>query len=55
MLIPKIKTADHLASIKTYSGVKPLETIAKELNIPLEQNLMVTKILSIHFQKFWEH
>ncbi|GAJ06429.1 unnamed protein product, partial [marine sediment metagenome] len=37
MLIPKIKTADHLASIKTYSGVKPLETIAKELNIPLEQ------------------
>jgi len=37
MLIPKIKTADHLASIKTYSGVKPLETIAKELNIPLEK------------------
>ncbi len=37
MLIPKIKTADHLASIKTYSGVKPLETIAEELNIPLEQ------------------
>ena len=35
--MPKIKTADHLASIKTYSGVKPLETIAEELNIPLEQ------------------
>lgn len=31
----KIKTVDHLASIKTYEGVKPLEIIAEELNIPV--------------------
>jgi histidinol-phosphate aminotransferase len=33
--MPKIKTVDHLASIKSYDGVKPLEIIAKELNIPV--------------------
>ncbi len=37
----KIKTVDHLASIKTYEGVKPLEVIAEELNIP------VAKIIKI--------
>ncbi|MBY8987280.1 MAG: aminotransferase class I/II-fold pyridoxal phosphate-dependent enzyme, partial [Candidatus Lokiarchaeota archaeon] len=31
----KIKTVDHLASIKSYNGVKPLEIIAEELNIPV--------------------
>jgi len=31
----KIKTVDHLASIKCYNGVKPLEVIAEELNIPV--------------------
>jgi len=31
----KIKTVDHIASIKCYNGVKPLEVIAKELNIPV--------------------
>ena len=31
----KIKTADHLSSIKSYTGLKPLEIIAKELNIPV--------------------
>ncbi len=31
----KIKTVDHLASIKTYEGVKALEIIAEELNIPV--------------------
>ncbi len=31
----KIKTVDHLSSIKSYNGVKPLEVIAKELNIPI--------------------
>ncbi|MCK4382237.1 MAG: aminotransferase class I/II-fold pyridoxal phosphate-dependent enzyme, partial [Candidatus Lokiarchaeota archaeon] len=31
----KIKTVDHLASIKSYNGVKPLEVIAEELNIPV--------------------
>ena len=31
----KIKTVDHLSSIKTYEGVKPLEIIAEELNIPV--------------------
>jgi histidinol-phosphate aminotransferase len=35
--MPKIRTVDHLASIKTYSGVKPLEVIAEELNIPVAQ------------------
>ncbi len=33
----KIKTVDHLASIKSYDGVKPLEIIAKELNIPVAE------------------
>jgi len=33
--MPKIKTVDHLASIKSYEGVKPLEIIAEELNIPV--------------------
>ena len=33
----KIKTVDHLASIKSYDGVKPLEIIAKELNIPVTE------------------
>jgi len=33
--MPKIKTVDYLASIKSYEGVKPLEIIAKELNIPV--------------------
>ena len=33
--MPKIKTVDHLASVKSYSGVKPLEVIAEELNIPI--------------------
>jgi len=33
----KIKTVDHLALIKSYNGVKPLEIIAEELNIPLEK------------------
>jgi len=37
----KIKTVDHLASIKSYKGVKPLEIIAEELNIP------VTKIIKL--------
>jgi len=37
----KIKTVDHLASIKCYNGVKPLEVIAEELNIP------VTKIIKL--------
>ena len=31
----KIKTVIHLASIKSYSGVKPIEIIAEELNIPV--------------------
>ena len=31
----KIKTVDHLASIKSYEGVKSLEIIAQELNIPV--------------------
>jgi len=31
----KIKTVDHLASIKIYEGVKPIEIIAEELNIPV--------------------
>jgi len=33
--MPKIKTVNHLASIKSYEGVKPLEIIAEELNIPV--------------------
>lgn len=33
--MPKIKIVDHLASIKSYEGVKPLEIIAEELNIPV--------------------
>jgi len=33
----KIKTVDHLALIKSYNGVKPLEIIAEELNIPVEK------------------
>ena len=33
--MPKIKTVDHLASLKSYSGVKPIEVIAEELNIPV--------------------
>jgi len=33
----KIKTVDHLASITSYIGVKPLEVIAKELNIPVTE------------------
>ncbi len=37
----KIKTVDHLVSIKSYNGVKPLEVIAEELNIP------VTKIIKL--------
>jgi histidinol-phosphate aminotransferase len=37
MLMPKIKTVDHLASLKIYRGVKPLEVIAEELNIPIEK------------------
>ena len=37
----KIKTVDHLASIKSYNGVKPLEIIAEELKIP------VTKIIKL--------
>lgn len=31
----KIRTVDHLASIKSYIGVKPLEVIAEELQIPV--------------------
>ncbi len=31
----KIKTVDHLTSIKSYEGVKPIEIIAEELNIPV--------------------
>ena len=37
----KIKIADHLTSINCYKGVKPLEVIAEELNIP------VTKIIKL--------
>ncbi|MHA1671740.1 MAG: aminotransferase class I/II-fold pyridoxal phosphate-dependent enzyme [Promethearchaeota archaeon] len=37
----KIKTVDHLTSLKSYQGVKPLEIIAEELNIP------VTKIIKL--------
>ena len=37
----KIKTVDHLALIKCYNGVKPLEIIAEELNIP------ITKIIKL--------
>jgi len=33
--MPKIKTVNHLASIKSYEGVKHLEIIAEELNIPV--------------------
>jgi histidinol-phosphate aminotransferase len=33
----KIKTVDHLTSIKTYEGVKPLEIVAEELNIPVAE------------------
>ena len=33
--MPKIKTVNHLASIKSYEGVKPLEIIAEDLNIPV--------------------
>ena len=33
--MPKIKTVNHLASIKSYEGVKPLEVIAEDLNIPV--------------------
>ena len=33
--MPKIKTVDHLASLKSYNGVKPLEVIAEELKIPV--------------------
>lgn len=33
----KIKTVDHLASIKSYVGVKSLEVIAEELNIPISK------------------
>ncbi len=33
--MPKIKTVDHLASIKSYDGVKSLEIIAEELKIPV--------------------
>jgi len=33
--MPKIKTAEHLSSLKSYSGVKPIEVIAEELNIPV--------------------
>ena len=35
--MPKIKTIDHIASIKSYEGVKPLEIIAEELNIPVTE------------------
>ena len=35
--MPKIKTVDHLASIKSYNGIKPLEIIAEELNIPVAE------------------
>jgi len=35
--MPKIKPVEHLASIKCYNGVKPLEVIAEELNIPVEK------------------
>lgn len=33
--MPKIKSVDHLASLKSYEGVKPIEIIAEELNIPV--------------------
>ncbi len=39
--MPKIKTVNHIASIKNYNGVKPIEVIAEELNIP------VTKIIKL--------
>ena len=35
--MPKIKTVEHLASLKSYNGVKPLEGIAEELNIPVAE------------------
>lgn len=35
--MPKIKTAEHLSSIECYDGVKPLDVIAKELNIPVSK------------------
>ncbi len=33
--MPKIKTVEHLVSIKSYKGVKSIEIIAEELNIPV--------------------
>lgn len=33
--MPKIKTAEHLSSLKSYNGIKPIEVIAEELNIPV--------------------
>jgi histidinol-phosphate aminotransferase len=35
--MPKIKTVEHLSSIESYDGVKPLDAIAKELNIPVSK------------------
>lgn len=39
--MPKIKPIEHIASIKCYEAVKPLEVIANELNIP------ITKIIKL--------
>jgi len=35
--MPKIKTVEHLNSIECYDGVKPLDAIAAELNIPVSK------------------
>ncbi|NVM46149.1 MAG: histidinol-phosphate transaminase [Candidatus Lokiarchaeota archaeon] len=35
--MPKIKTVEHLNSIESYDGVKPLDAIAAELNIPVSK------------------